>query len=130
MNKITFYLPIIVTVLVVAVGIYIHPIGEEWQPTVAFSEDMMALIFGIIAVVDVILVPKILMRTVNEAPGRTVAISSAPVVLNVSTVPVILGFVHYFMYANIYYFIIFVFVGLMTWLNIYRQVEEKLSKVE
>jgi len=129
MDKITFYLPIIAMVLFVAIGIYIHPMGEEWQPTAAFSEEIMALIFGVIAVADVILVPKILMRTVNEAPSKAVAMSSAPAVLSISSVPAVLGFVHYFMYANIYYFIIFIFVGLVTWLNIYRQVEEKLNRV-
>ena len=90
----------------------------------------MALIFGFIAVVDITLVPRILMRNVREATTKGGVLVVAPTALSLADIPALLGFVHYFMYANIYYFIIFVFVGLATWLRIYRQVEEKLSKVE
>ena len=129
MNKFLLYWPLIVMVLFIGVGLYLHPIGEEYEPTVGISEEIMALIFGFIAVADIAVVPRILMRNVGEATTKGGVLAVAPTALAIADVPALLGFLHYFMYANIYYFAIFVFVGLATWLRIYRQVEEKLGKM-
>ncbi len=129
MNRFWFYLPIPVALLFVLIAFYIHPFAG-YPSEEDSSAELFGMIFIAVALVDIAFVYKTFIPKVLSASAEKEAESKGLVCISSSEVPMMLGFVHYFMFSSVYFFGALLFIGFLSWLVFYKKIIEKLSAVQ
>ena len=128
MNRFWLYLPIPITLLFILLAFYIQPFIQVEQKA-AFPSDIIGVLFIVIALLDMLLIYKKFLPEVISASSEMAVQQRGLLCVTTTDVPVILGFVHFFLYGSMLYFGILTIIGLLAWLFFYRKIESKLNEV-
>jgi hypothetical protein len=125
------YLPLLSTVMLVIVAVALSSSIERFSGSAKYPQEVLLLIFVFISLLDVLyFVPKFMREKVLPAGSEDEVVEYALKPLVLTEMPVLFGFILFFLYGSWFYFSIFLLFNLVSWLYFYRKIENKLSQVQ
>lgn len=129
-SKLLFYVPLFTTVLFIFLVLFLQEKAVEFSADDTHFENVFVMILAFIALLDMgIVLPRMFMPKVLDATTREEVINQGLTPMVMTEVPVLFGFILFFMFGSLVYFGAFMLLGLASWLYFYRKIEEKLSTV-
>ncbi len=129
--KYYLYSTLPVAVLFIIVALIISPSVEKFSGPQNSFQLAFLLIFGSVALLDIFyFAPKFMKENILPANSREVVMKHALLPLTLTNMPLVFGFVAYFMSGSWLYFGAFILLGLVSWLYFYRKIESKLNQVQ
>ena len=127
MRRFWLYLPLQMALLFVLVAFYLQSFVESAEPKT--SPELYGIVFAVISLLSMAFIYRTMLPRVLQASSEKEVEQAALACISSSELPMVFGFVHYFLFGMMHYFGIFMLFGLFSWLVFYRKITDKLSTV-